>query len=122
MKIVCVDDEILILQLTVSMCERLPQDPEVAGFDNVKEALSYFENNIADIAILDINMPDMDGFSMAAHIRKIRPNISILFTTGYADYSDEVIHMHASDCLLKPLSIERLTGAVNRILSCQNNN
>ena len=43
MKIVCVDDEILILRLTVSMCERLPQEPEVAGFDNVEEALSYFK-------------------------------------------------------------------------------
>lgn len=122
MKIVCVDDEILILRLTVSMCERLPQEPEVAGFDNVEDALSYFEDNTVDIVILDMNMPELDGFAMAARIRKIRPDTPILFTSGYADYSDEVIHKYAADCLLKPLSIDRLAGAVNQILSRQNNN
>lgn len=117
MKILCVDDEILILELTVSMCEKLPQRPEVTGFDNSADALAYFENNTADIAILDINMPEMDGFRLAARIREMQPDISVIFITGYADYSDDVIQLYASDCLLKPVSVSRLSQAVEQTMA-----
>lgn len=116
MKIVCVDDEILVLGLTVSMCERLPQEPEVEGFENVEDTLAYFESNTADIAILDINMPEMNGFALAARIREKHPDISIIFITGYADYSEDILHLYASDCLLKPVSADRLAEAVENAI------
>ena len=112
MKILCVDDEILILGLTVSMCERLPQRPEVTGFDNSADALAYFENNTADIAILDINMPEIDGITLAARIKQISPQTAILFLTAYKEYAFDAYAVHPTGYLLKPVSQEKLAAEV----------
>jgi len=69
-KIICIDDEKLILKLTVSMCLELPQKPEVEGFNNATDALKYLCHHKADIAIMDINMPDMTGIILAAKMKK----------------------------------------------------
>jgi len=117
MKIVCVDDEMLVLGLTVSMCRELPQKPEVTGFENAFDALAYLKYNPADIVLLDINMPDMDGITMAGRIREIDPDISIIFLTGYSDYAVDAFKLHASGYLLKPVSRERLESEVEFALA-----
>ena len=117
MKIVCVDDEMLVLGLTVSMCRELPQKPEVAGFDNTSDALTYLKDNLVDIVILDINMPDMDGISLAARIKDIQPDTAIVFLTGYSDYAVDACELHASGYLMKPVSPERLAAEIEFALA-----
>lgn len=111
-RIICVDDERLILELTVSMCRKLPIEPEVAGFQNAADALDFLQKHGADIALLDINMPDMSGISLAARMKEINRNISIIFLTGYSDYALEAISMHASGYLMKPVNAERLAAEI----------
>ena len=60
MKIICVDDEPLVLQLTASMCRELPQFDEVESFAGPNEALEWMEQNTPDLALLDIDMPAMN--------------------------------------------------------------
>ena len=81
MRIICIDDERLVLELTVSLCREMPIKPETFGFFRSADALEWLKENTADIAILDINMPDIDGITLAAEIKKIRPEISIIFVT-----------------------------------------
>lgn len=117
MKIICVDDEQLVLGLTVSLCRELPQITAVEGFTKAGDALSYLEEDTADIAILDINMPDMDGITLAAKIKEMHPDTAILFLTGYAQYAVDAFQIHASGYLLKPVSRERLAAEVAYALS-----
>ena len=113
MRIICIDDEKLILELTVSMCRELPQKPEAEGFNNAKDALEYLRCHKVDIAIMDINMPDMTGIILAAKMKEINKNIAIIFLTGYSEYALDAISMHASGYLMKPVSSERLKEEID---------
>lgn len=113
MQIICVDDEELVLGLNVSLCRDLPQHPDVEGFRFAEEALEWLKKNQADIALLDINMPDMDGITLAAKIKEICGGISVIFLTGYSEYAVDAFQMHASGYLLKPVNSERLTAEID---------
>ena len=84
MNLICVDDEVLVLELTVSLCrEILPEDAEVNGFFRVSDALDYVASNHVDIALLDIDMPVMNGLVLAARIKELQPDFEeILETTA----------------------------------------
>lgn len=116
MRIICVDDEKLILNLTVSLCEELPDNPEVESFNNATDALEWLKTNNADIALLDINLPDMDGITLAARMKEIRRNISIIFLTGYSEYAVDAFKLHASGYLLKPINKDRLAKEIEHAM------
>lgn len=66
-----------------------------------------------DIVFLDIEMPRMDGFEMLQSINKI--DFHIIFTTAYDHYAIKAIRYAAFDYLLKPVDIEELKSAVERV-------
>ena len=115
--ILCVDDERLILDLTVSLCRELPQSPEAAGFTKAADALAYLRTHPADIALLDINMPVMDGITLAMRIKECSPDTAIIFLTGYSQYAVDAFRLHASGYLLKPVSPEQLRIETDYALS-----
>ena len=117
MKAICVDDEPLILNLTVSLCRELPELDEVEGFQFAQDALAFLETNSADVALLDIDMPDMDGLVLAAKIKELHPNLAIIFLTGYAQYAVDAFQLHVSGYLLKPINRERLSAEISYALS-----
>ena len=117
MKIICVDDEELVLDLVVRLCREMPQISEVVGFSSALKALEYLENNTADIALLDIDMPEMNGINLAVKMKKLRGNISIIFLTGYSHYAVEAFKIHANGYVMKPIEKERLENEINHIIS-----
>jgi len=117
MRIICVDDEELILNLVVYMCEQLPQVDEVKGFSSANKALEYMKNNRADIALLDIDMPEMNGINLAVKLKQLNPDIAVIFLTGYSQYAVEAFKIHANGYLLKPINKERLQEEINYAVS-----
>lgn len=113
MKIICVDDERLVLELTVSMCRKLAQVTEAEGFQRSVDALAWLRIHTVDIAILDINMPDMDGLVLAARIKELSPDTAIIFLTGYAQYAVNAFALRASGYLLKPVNEKRLAEEID---------
>ncbi|MDR7521715.1 MAG: LytTR family DNA-binding domain-containing protein [Armatimonadota bacterium] len=65
-----------------------------------------------DFVCLDILMPEIDGLQVA---RDLRPGVTVVFTTGYADYAVPAFDLDAADYLLKPLSAARVGEAVRRV-------
>ncbi len=116
MNVICVDDEELILQHTVSLCRSLERFDQVWGFSSATKALAWSEDHTIDLALLDIDMPDMKGLDLASGIRKANPDTAILFLTGYEQYAVDAFAMHASGYLLKPVSRERLLSEVEYVL------
>ena len=61
MKVICVDDERLLMEDTVAICRELDQVDEATGFTRAADALHWLERERADVALLDIDMPGMNG-------------------------------------------------------------
>jgi two-component system, OmpR family, response regulator len=85
---------------------------------NGKEALSEFTKESYDICILDIMMPEMDGIKLAGEIRKLRPEIPVIFLTAKNQKEDiiEGFRTGADDYITKPFSMEELIFRIEAIL------
>ncbi len=117
MKAICVDDAALILEHTISQLGQIKAIDDVRGFTKPGDALEYLKENPVDIALLDIDMPEMNGISLAARLKNIQPNCAVIFLTAYAEYAVEAFALHASGYLMKPVSIERLTEEIEYSVS-----
>ncbi len=81
---------------------------------NGQEALDKLMNDPADVVLLDIRMPQMDGIELAQHLQKLPKPPVIIFTTAYDAYAIKAFELHAIDYLLKPIRLGRLFDALRR--------
>ena len=75
---------------------------------------SYAEENDYDILLLDIEMGEMDGVTMAKELRKSNDAVQIVFITGYSDYIAEGYEVAALHYLMKPVKEEKLCSVLDR--------
>ncbi|MBI2313621.1 MAG: response regulator transcription factor [Betaproteobacteria bacterium] len=81
---------------------------------NGAAALALLQSVAADVVLLDIRMPGMDGLELAQHLRKLDEPPAVIFTTAYDAYAIKAFEVHAVDYLLKPIRLGRLFDALNR--------
>ena len=117
LKVLCVDDEKLMLQYLVSLCEKTADIDEIHGFDRAQKALSWVKDHPCDLALLDINLPDMDGITLARQIQELHPETDIVFVTGYPQYAVDAWTVHPKGYLLKPVTKKDLQDELDYILS-----
>ena len=108
MRIICVDDEHLALQDVLVQCRSIPEVEQADGFTSGGEALEWLAGHLADIALLDIDMPGMDGIELAIRIKETNPETAVIFLTAYSQYAVQAFSLHASGYLLKPVEREKL--------------
>lgn len=119
MNAICVDDEVQVLKHTVAACQQLSLLEDVRGFSRSEEALKWVRANPTDLALLDIDMPDMSGLELAGKLRNIHPTISIIFITAFSQYALEAYEVHPISYLLKPFDQARLAREVEYALSAK---
>lgn len=115
MKILIVDDE----QHARSRLKRILGElslSDVEVFDRSIYALDYAKENKADVAFLDIAMPEMNGIELAKELKKINAFINVIFCTGYSEFMLAAIDLHASGYLLKPAETESVKNALENLL------
>jgi len=87
----------------------------VAGeAENGKEALEKLRDAPADVVLIDIRMPEMDGIDLAIHLRRFDPPPAIVFVTAYDQYAVKAFDLNAADYLLKPARAPRLLAALRK--------
>lgn len=84
-----------------------------------RAALDLLVSTAADVILLDIRMPEMDGIELAQHLQKLERPPAIIFTTAYDAYAIRAFEVHAIDYLLKPIRAARLTEALERARSAR---
>lgn len=88
---------------------------EIAGeADNGRRALDLLPECNADVVLLDIRMPEIDGIEVAQHLQKLEAPPAVIFTTAYDAYALKAFEVHAIDYLLKPIRVARLLEALSR--------
>lgn len=108
MKFLLADDELFALQSLKKIVIDVVPNAEISGFTNSVEALDYIKSNRfdIDIAMLDINMPVINGLQLASAIRSRNPRANIIFCTGYSEYAIDAFGLNASGYLIKPITKE----------------
>lgn len=117
MRVICVDDERLIMEDMVALCREIPEISEATGFTSAYEALRWLESHPVDMALLDIDMPGMDGLTLAAKIKGISPDTTVVFVTGHSGYAVDAFKIRASGYLLKPVTKEEIAKDIAYALS-----
>ncbi|MEW6871455.1 response regulator transcription factor [Trueperella pyogenes] len=115
-KILVVDDEPTIREL-LSASLRFAGF-EVATAENGTQALTVERKFLADIVVLDIMLPDMDGFEVLSKLREREPELPVLFLTAKDDVQDRVhgLEVGADDYVTKPFSLEEVVARIHAIL------
>ncbi len=115
MRVLVLDDKILLVKDIIRDVKKVLPDAECIGFHKEMEALAYAREHTVDVALLDIDMPNMDGITVAKHLRKFMPRLNIIFLTGYPEYALESYKVLASDFLVKPVSRTELKRAFEHL-------
>lgn len=89
----------------------------VGEAENGRELLELLQREPADVVLLDIRMPEMDGIEAARHLQKLEDPPHVIFTTAYDDYALKAFELHAVDYLVKPIRLRRLHDALVRVRS-----
>jgi len=102
-KILIADDDNLV-RLAIQKILTL-FDHEVVAVESGRQVLEQVSDEF-DVIVLDINMPDMDGFETLERLNKRQVDIPVLFLTGVGsmDYAVKAIHLGAYDFLTKPIA------------------
>ena len=115
-RVLVVDDEPNIVDI-VSMALRY-NDYDVVTANSGREALEAVAASKPDMIVLDVMMPELDGFEVAKRLGEQRSNIPILFLTARDTTDDKVrgLTIGGDDYMTKPFSVEELLARIGTIL------
>ncbi len=115
MKVLVVDDKALLVKDIIRDIKKICSDAECTGFHKEMEALEFAKHNRIDIAVLDIDMPNMNGLTLAKKLRELNSRINIIFLTGFVEYAPDSYDVLASYFLKKPLDKAKLKTAFENL-------
>lgn len=111
--ILVVEDDAIVRMLIVDVLDEL--EFKVLEADGCEQALEFLndEDQHIDLMMTDVGLPMMDGRELAKQARMVRPELPILFASGYAESIEVPQGMHV---IGKPFSIDQLRDKVKGIL------
>ena len=113
LRIVIADDERPARRFLASMLDSFADVEIVGEAETGLQAVELIERLTPDLALLDLQMPELDGMSVVKHLtRKAMPLIA--FVTAYDQYAARAFDLNAIDYLLKPVPRDRLRETVDR--------
>lgn len=114
MKILVVEDEQSIADLMIMNLTRVGYQCDYAC--DGKIGADKIEENVYDLVLLDIMLPEINGYELMEYIEPM--NIPVIFITAKGSVKDRVkgLHMGADDYLVKPFSIDELIARVESVL------
>lgn len=113
--VVAVDDQAPMLEAIKRAIKPLCYVKLVAATTNPKDGLLYCEQTKPHVALLDIDMPELDGIHFAEALAERCPETQVIFITSHASYIRDAFKVYAYDFIEKPLDTERLEQTLKRL-------
>lgn len=119
-KIVCIEDDPKTIDLVKLILKK--EGFEVTGVDNGRDGLSVIEEIRPDLVLLDLMMPDMDGWEVYQSMRanEAMRQVPVIVLTAKAQSIDKVLGLHIAkvdDYITKPFSPGELIQSVRKVLA-----
>ncbi|WP_077611708.1 response regulator [Clostridium sp. Marseille-P2415] len=119
--VIIIEDDPMVASINRQYVE-LNKYLKVAGhFSNGQEALEYLHDHSADLAILDVYMPVMDGVELLTEIRKLQKQTDVIMVTAASDaaHVKQLLSLGVIDYLVKPFEYVRFNHALARFMEHQ---
>ena len=113
LRCIVADDEPLAVELLRSYVQRDERLQLVGAFTDARAAMDTLQQGGVDLAILDIQMPELSGIEIARAADEM--GVRVMFITAYREYALDGFRVHAADYLLKPVSRNEFAEAIDRI-------
>ncbi|WP_342439573.1 response regulator [Paenibacillus sp. FSL L8-0436] len=116
--LVIVDDEPSVVNGLRTYVDWAAQGIQLIGTaDDGDTGLTLIRELRPDIVLTDVQMPSMDGITMAAEVRALLPDAKIVFISGHndAEYLKSALQMHAADYIFKPVSRKELYAVMGKV-------
>lgn len=111
-KIIIIDDETHCTQVLESLIIKTHSDYTITGiFTNPLEGLEFIKQNPPDLLFLDIEMPNLNGFTLLDNLLPI--DFDVIFTTAYDQYAIKAFKYSAINYLLKPITEKNIVKALS---------
>ena len=123
-RVLIIDDEKDVLNVLSRIIEKLCYVFDTA--QTWQKALEFYKSNQYDLVLLDVNMPEKDGFQLACEMKALRPGQKILIITGlgagdvYARFSE--CDVEIDGMLYKPFSVRKVKQLVEDTIGPANQN
>ena len=121
-KVLIVDDDPMVAMINEQYVCKNKQFKVVGSCRNGQDALNFLEKNPADLVIMDVYMPDMDGLETLKNIRQKKIQTEVIMVTAANDVStlEDTMHLGVIDFLIKPFAYERFQIALEKFISNRN--
>ena len=115
MNIIILDNhKLIITEIRRQVLSVLPI-AECVCFTKQREAIEYVKKKRVDVALLDVDMPGLNGIEVAELMCQINPRLNIIFITGYPEYALQAFTVPVSDFIVKPVSEDALRSSFQKL-------
>ena len=116
-QVLVVDDEPMVCMLLSDMLNG--PHCQVTACEMAQRAVDFAERNRVDLAFLDVSMPGMSGFELAAKVRARHPEVRLVIMTGHwaAEFAEEVKKAGIDRVLQKPFAVKEVRSLAEDLLS-----